>query len=613
MKANCERILNNTIRYNEIMSAVLPAGLTEDQVYDRLLTRTFEAREIMSDNVDLISKEFTPYFDNPELIDDDMAKDFEEFALKLYQLTNIVDIGFAVQIHDALYRRAKALNDVNGIVKHLYWCGLIYMQWTKGFINLSFDCFNEAYSYKDKYFTEMDKEGRTYFNRCLGNRYVITSKSRSIKEKDIKDVETEFHIHIDEAKAFWTDPKVRELDPDLPWEGYISNIDSNVIAWLDQLRDDNEDDEELLRRFTESVDRLFGGKDNVKHANSEALAKYIILSKEYYNNEISLDTLIEELQELVYIVDEYEFSDDAVAKIFHISAVYQFYLDKHEGLEKERVDTETEDLFNRSFRYYQYHHEANKRKQINQRFIEVVKHYISHERYGQHVFDYLLKATSFSHLPTYAHSVMVGELMVIMTDYFLENHPEALIGLPGMKNVGDVLRNRSGLLDLVMRAGYAHDAGKIDYVDTVAICSRKISDKEFEIIKNHTVFGTELFEYSFNECICDVILGHHRFYNGQGGYPNIFDNTKSRYKFIIDMCGIADVFDAGTDEIGRSYAKGKTVEELVGEIQADAGIKYSPLIAKVLDDPVLIDAIKEHITSGRKSIYYRAYLDLLEE
>ena len=33
----------------------------------------------------------------------------------------------------------------------------------------------------------------------------------------------------------------------------------------------------------------------------------------------------------------------------------------------------------------------------------------------------------------------------------------------------------------------------------------------------------------------DTTLGHHKWYNGKGGYPNDFDNTKSPYRFMIDI------------------------------------------------------------------------------
>ena len=33
----------------------------------------------------------------------------------------------------------------------------------------------------------------------------------------------------------------------------------------------------------------------------------------------------------------------------------------------------------------------------------------------------------------------------------------------------------------------------------------------------------------------DIARGHHKFYNGKGGYPNDFDNTASPERFMIDI------------------------------------------------------------------------------
>ena len=53
--------------------------------------------------------------------------------------------------------------------------------------------------------------------------------------------------------------------------------------------------------------------------------------------------------------------------------------------------------------------------------------------------------------------------------------------------------------------------------------------------------GDEVFEPYI-----DVILGHHKTYDGKGGYPADFDNTASSKRILIDLITIADCTDAAT-------------------------------------------------------------------
>lgn len=51
----------------------------------------------------------------------------------------------------------------------------------------------------------------------------------------------------------------------------------------------------------------------------------------------------------------------------------------------------------------------------------------------------------------------------------------------------------------------------------------------------------------------DTTLGDHKWYNGKGGYPDGFDNTKSPIRFMIDIVTLSDCLQASTEKIARNY------------------------------------------------------------
>ena len=107
---------------------------------------------------------------------------------------------------------------------------------------------------------------------------------------------------------------------------------------------------------------------------------------------------------------------------------------------------------------------------------------------------------------------------------------------------------------------------------------------------------------------CDVILGHHKTYDGKGGYPECFDNTRSPKRFLIDLITIADCTDAATDILGRNYTSGKDFYKLLEELKKGAGSRYNPDIVKVMAESARLQQNLANLTSaGRYGVYYEAY------
>ena len=108
----------------------------------------------------------------------------------------------------------------------------------------------------------------------------------------------------------------------------------------------------------------------------------------------------------------------------------------------------------------------------------------------------------------------------------------------------------------------------------------------------------------------DVVLGHHKFYDGMGGYPENFQNTKSDYRIIIDLITICDCIDAATDHLGRNYKLAKSLDSVIEELIAGKGHRYNPELVEILENsPGLQKEIRYIVSEGRLDIMYRAYLE----
>jgi|AntRauTorckE6833_2_1112554.scaffolds.fasta_scaffold00352_14 HD-GYP domain-containing protein (c-di-GMP phosphodiesterase class II) len=136
-------------------------------------------------------------------------------------------------------------------------------------------------------------------------------------------------------------------------------------------------------------------------------------------------------------------------------------------------------------------------------------------------------------------------------------------------------------------ASFLHDVGKANISAEILQKPGKLNEKEWGIMRSHTIWGKELvFEY-FNEKqfeeIGEIINQHHERYDGSG-YPNKLSGDE----IIIEaqILSVVDAYDAMTND--RPYQKGISKEEAIAEIKSQKGKQFSP---EVVD--AFIKAIKK--------------------
>jgi len=132
---------------------------------------------------------------------------------------------------------------------------------------------------------------------------------------------------------------------------------------------------------------------------------------------------------------------------------------------------------------------------------------------------------------TYLHSVAVCALMIAL---------------------GKQL-NYTGDMHALGMAGLLHDVGKMFIPEDILNKPGKLTDEEFETVKNHPLKGWEALKESGekNEIALDVCLHHHERVDGKG-YPEKLSGDK--LSLVARMGAVCDVYDAITSD--RSYKKG---------------------------------------------------------
>lgn len=118
-------------------------------------------------------------------------------------------------------------------------------------------------------------------------------------------------------------------------------------------------------------------------------------------------------------------------------------------------------------------------------------------------------------------------------------------------------------LMLLKQAALLHDIGKLGIPDSILNKPDRLTDSEFEIIKNHPQKGYDILKGSKElEPIAKLILCHHEKYDGSG-YPNGLAGDEIPY--LSKIITIADSFDVITSK--RPYKTPSSIETAAEELR----------------------------------------------
>lgn len=155
--------------------------------------------------------------------------------------------------------------------------------------------------------------------------------------------------------------------------------------------------------------------------------------------------------------------------------------------------------------------------------------------------------------------------------------------------------------DILRMAAMLHDVGKVGISDRILQKPGRLSDDEYNTMKQHVVMGAKLFTNSqseFDEIAYQIALNHHERWDGSG-YPGHVDTTtgkpfpgyedetgKARGKrgeeipLFGRVVAVADVYDALSNK--RAYKDAWKEEDVIQELQKGAGKHFDPDMVEAL-------------------------------
>jgi len=151
------------------------------------------------------------------------------------------------------------------------------------------------------------------------------------------------------------------------------------------------------------------------------------------------------------------------------------------------------------------------------------------------------------------------------------------------KEIGESIHLPENKIDELSLLSTLHDIGKLAVSEEIIKNGRKLTKKEWVLIKKHPGVG-------YNICvsnpqlthIAEGVLGHHEWWNGDG-YPQGLkgDNIPITSRII----SIVDAYDVMIS--GRTYKKAVTKKEAIKELIRCSGTQFDPRLVDIFISTVL--------------------------
>ncbi|MGV8125573.1 MAG: HD-GYP domain-containing protein [Candidatus Xenobiia bacterium LiM19] len=153
---------------------------------------------------------------------------------------------------------------------------------------------------------------------------------------------------------------------------------------------------------------------------------------------------------------------------------------------------------------------------------------------------------------------------------------EAELDLDGApQTVKDRLARYLTAIDL-RNCSFLHDIGKVKIPDSILYKHGRLTDEEYEVLKQHPVIGEQILKPIPSMAhVLPVVRHHHETWDGKG-YPDRLEGES--IPLAARIVGVTDAFDAMIFD--RPYRKGMSVEKAVTELKKNSGTQFDPAIVE---------------------------------
>lgn len=596
-------------RYNEIDRVAFHSGETKEEIIQKLMNISKEKKQIQTQSNAIIREYILKYEKDPALLDADAERMLKDFLNMLLGGGQYKDTAIAFCISKLLLQYYQRTGDVERTVVLLEYCAVFDIM-IKEHLD---DYAGSVYPLTaEKYLDDFERYGEQT-KKSLVNCWllsVVNRKDMTFGLRRYKEIKKRFeHLEWENGKAFMAAQYIRcrqnVLGFTLEACRRAEHAKKTGVVPDGEPIIDIEEEAPYIEELSQALRAALETEEGQSAIQDRVVARLYCAQADYHLGRLTMEELLEQFLEISKPQEQYNAMERCSA-LFTANAYRLDYLCKCSRYEDSYVLAKcteiVEHVMARARNMVQYLGSY----QTNYCVLMLVN-----SASGIMDFDSfkntVLSATVYANKALYVHTMVVREICRILLDYIVTHNPEYLDGVGGHR-WEECRSHYDEVMDLMEKCTLFHDIGKYFCLDYVSNSSRNLTDDEFEVIKDHPANFSKIYQGRMSRevaCVHDCALLHHLWYNEQGGYPK---TKHTNNKPFVNIISIADSIDAATDNIGRPYGQGKTLEQLMEEFDGMRDSRYSGYICDLLHVDTVKEQIEHVLQVRRREIYCDIYL-----
>ena len=568
------------------------------QWYEKQLAARRRIAALRQENVALLNDCLFPALDDLHAAADADIAELEAFAAALMDWSTNLDCGIYLLIHDSLLSLYRFRRDRNRVIKELYMVGMgLYYQ---GRTLQGTECkasaayrfrnemvFTEGGSYL-KFFSEIDDEQtKGYIIRALANIAICSKDLRrrvAISKRVLQIVQDDYY---------------RSMAPSLPWDTFLQRTHQQMSSNRAILSSGGLSAEELAV-VLESCEVVFKPESGTATPNVRWLWPYYEM--EYSCGFVDLATTLSRMERLI---------EDSPYDSYDVSGFYaNIQLPIYYGRlirDNPSLQSKAEHVrfLDRAYRKMMRTLMSCPTEKITDFFFYNICLVISGyfeidgvESYRDITAKLMRRLTG----NLYIRSRRAGELMRLLSTAIFRSEPDFFDDIDFLRALPPGEEKLRAVADYAEQCGLYHDFGLIK-MNFERLCqTRDLFEGEQRMYELHTISGhDDLAARASTAIYADAALGHHRWYNGAGGYPEDYVRNDSPYRQMTDLVAVVAFLNEESDAAPR---------EKIAAVLAQEHKRFSPLIAAYLADETLQTEIEAIFSRRDEPTYHALYEEL---
>lgn len=604
MREYQEKYISNLKRVFELNS--VPAGLPDPREYAaQRSVRAREVRELSQENTAMLRRELFPLLDDVISATGEEIDNLAEFAAAMNDRGAYLDLVLCYYLHNAIITYARHWGKRDLLIRHLYHgaMALFYMQeilrradrtdynWKMSLL------FGEAASYIKQYDQIEDMETRGYIHRAMGN---LALAYAGLDEADGRRKQAA----IRRSLQILEDPVYHEKSPDLPWQLYLTKTHQERTTALGVLRA-GVVDPQIQREVMVSAEYVLDELSRRPGGRVPVRWRYAYEAAQYHCGVRTISYLLNWLERIYMERDENDYSAEGFYCNMFIPALYASYVGHNPDIMYKKK-------YVLSFMYRRL--EAYVRKMSDNQLSEAtlgnllacLKSFVEYPD-GILEKDFIMTLVVCRSPDVFAASYMAARIAQMLVCRALEECPGALAGALGCEDTEALRARQEELETFVYEACLLHNVGSLALNNLSRRIGRSRLEEEEDLICSHVYAGANLLDRSpSTRPYVYVALGHHRFFDGKGGYPQEYKREEDPNVMLTDLVSAAIHFVQMIDDSTAVYGKGMPLEEALETLRAEAGTRLDPRWCGMLID--MEPQLREYLRTGQAEAIEAAFL-----